>query len=776
MAPNMTGLVPAISTLELHTTSPDDVNAIPLISASLLKKGQLIGSGTYGIVHEADLFTTEEGAAYRRTESPHFADGSPGSILRTNSNVGVGSGIITGKHYKVGSGSPSEIIGIKFSAASPTGFSPKQSPSIYNGVNPLSFSPASSSHPFCIVPVNPERPTQVAVKINQIDRRVDFIGTVRELDIMAKLNASPHPSIILLKGLIMAYSDISNIQSLHQKSRSSSPTTPNNRSPTDVHRSFRTRYGDNIPSTPRESLSVPSKRPHSGHDWDTIYYIYERGSMDGGKLINEANLSPRARIRALAQLIQGVQHLHAKGILHRDLSPGNLLWFPPSSDKERERGRRDKNTKRAQERHDMIYDPVYERGQLKICDFGLSKQQDRNAPSTPRVVSAWYRAPELCYGWPSYDKRIDVWSVGCIIYEMIARKPFICSKQDVDSHIINYILCRVPYVPSKKEIKLLSRYVSHPLAEEVFSSRRNVEELMNLSSEMKEELGWENCKSLYSVVSRLLKLLPRDRATLSDTLSSPLFDMHRYEITEVQRKYPSLPGMPSFAPIQTSLSRDDMIMTAHRISSSARHQNWYTDKVPFECLRIHDAWYEYRVRHNIPIPQDASEISLHNLVILYLVLKAINGLHIGISFRSICSSKFTTPIAMQQCQQIEREILKGIGYLILTDTPYDLLMKVLPSLGADQLRLSTVPSSTSYPITMASTNKDSSTKENPEEIRHLRQGVVNDLFIHYCTITSCSFRLSHVNYVSMEPAEIVLGFVKRRLPAAIDIFEERIQS
>ena len=94
------------------------------------------------------------------------------------------------------------------------------------------------------------------------------------------------------------------------------------------------------------------------------------------------------------QLLNGVQYLHSNNVLHRDLKPSNLL--------------------------------VNENCDLKITDFGLARGVD---PAdcldclTEYVVTRWYRAPEIVLCAQSYTKAVDMWSVGCIVAELLLRRP-----------------------------------------------------------------------------------------------------------------------------------------------------------------------------------------------------------------------------------------------------------------------------------------------------------------------------------------------------------------
>ncbi|KAF5383738.1 hypothetical protein D9615_003523 [Tricholomella constricta] len=103
--------------------------------------------------------------------------------------------------------------------------------------------------------------------------------------------------------------------------------------------------------------------------------------------------------------MEGMKYVHSASVIHRDLKPGNLL--------------------------------VNADCELKICDFGLSRgfesRPDENATHlTEYVATRWYRAPEIMLAFRRYSTAIDVWSIGCILAELLLGKPLFKGKDYVD--------------------------------------------------------------------------------------------------------------------------------------------------------------------------------------------------------------------------------------------------------------------------------------------------------------------------------------------------------
>ena len=170
---------------------------------------------------------------------------------------------------------------------------------------------------------------------------------------------------------------------------------------------------DGVPSTLLREISILKSLDHINvvkiTDFNItsvpIYLSFEFVEKDLRHMISHSAKSLKiSTIKSFAfQLLSGLHFLHSHRIIHRDIKPENLL--------------------------------LSKNGILKICDFGMARYFTvPMRPYTKGVVTLWYKAPELIIG-NSYDLSIDIWSVGCIIYEMLTKKPLFDGDGQIDQLI-----------------------------------------------------------------------------------------------------------------------------------------------------------------------------------------------------------------------------------------------------------------------------------------------------------------------------------------------------
>ncbi|CAO3642064.1 unnamed protein product [Mucor fragilis] len=133
------------------------------------------------------------------------------------------------------------------------------------------------------------------------------------------------------------------------------------------------------------------------HNFNEVYLIQSCCDTTMADIIHsKLELEPVHYQWFMYQLFSGLKYIHSANVLHRDLKPANIL--------------------------------VNENCDLRICDFGMARgfarpnAQIESQYMTHYVVTRWYRSPEIMLSRKTYDKPIDIWSVGCILAELLGRK------------------------------------------------------------------------------------------------------------------------------------------------------------------------------------------------------------------------------------------------------------------------------------------------------------------------------------------------------------------
>lgn len=179
------------------------------------------------------------------------------------------------------------------------------------------------------------------------------------------------------------------------------------------------------------------------------------------------------------QILRGLKYIHSAAIIHRDLKPSNLA--------------------------------VNEDCELKILDFGLARQTDDEM--TGYVATRWYRAPEIMLNWMHYNMTVDIWSVGCIMAELLTGRTLFPGTDHIDQLKLIMLLVGTP------EPSLLEKISSESARNYVMSlpimPKRNFADVFLGANPLAVDL-----------LEKMLVLDTDQRITAADALAHPYFSQY----------------------------------------------------------------------------------------------------------------------------------------------------------------------------------------------------------------------------------------------------------
>nr|AGT79987.1 MpkB [Penicillium digitatum] len=218
----------------------------------------------------------------------------------------------------------------------------------------------------------------------------------------------------------------------------------------------------------------------------------------------------------LIQTLRALKAMHSANVLHRDLKPSNLLLNANCD--------------------------------LKVCDFGLARSaastDDNSGFMTEYVATRWYRAPEIMLTFKEYTKAIDVWSVGCILAEMLSGKPLFPGK---DYH---------------HQLTLILDVLGTPTMEDYYGikSRRAREYIRSLPFKKKipfRALFPKSNDTALDLLEKLLAFNPAKRITVEEALKHPYLEP--YHDPEDEPTAPPIPeGFFDFDKNKDALSKEQL--------------------------------------------------------------------------------------------------------------------------------------------------------------------------------------------------------------------------
>ncbi|XP_034561451.1 mitogen-activated protein kinase 15 isoform X2 [Notolabrus celidotus] len=185
-----------------------------------------------------------------------------------------------------------------------------------------------------------------------------------------------------------------------------------------------------------------------------IYLIFEYMDTDLHAVIKKGSLLKDIhKCYVMYQLLKAIKYLHSGNVIHRDQKPSNVL---------------------------LDTDCV-----VKLCDFGLARslnqiQEDSGNPAlTEYVATRWYRAPEILLGSARYTKGVDMWSLGCILGEMLLGKALFPGTSTINQ--IEKIMSAIPHPSPEDILAIKSEYGSSVIQRMLLKPQVPLEDLLQLS-------------------------------------------------------------------------------------------------------------------------------------------------------------------------------------------------------------------------------------------------------------------------------------------------------
>eukprot|EP00667_Euglena_gracilis_P005869 EG_transcript_5914 len=233
-------------------------------------------------------------------------------------------------------------------------------------------------------------------------------------------------------------------------------------------------------------IELPSK------EFGELYFVIDFMDYDLDRVIRQSTVFGIDLIKYLMYyILRGLKCIHSAHMIHRDLKPRNIL--------------------------------VNKSCDVQICDFGLAREMSDDL--SVYVETRWYRAPEIIMDWRHYDTKVDMWSMGCILGEMLLRRPVWQGTN------------------AKDQIDRILKTVGVPAAEDVTGIGTDIsrEYCVSKAMEFGHDGQFNRIFGFYDpqaadLLRHLLAFSPRRRCSVEEALAHAFFEDVRVEDEPVCEK------------------------------------------------------------------------------------------------------------------------------------------------------------------------------------------------------------------------------------------------
>ncbi|CAF3726201.1 unnamed protein product [Rotaria sordida] len=235
------------------------------------------------------------------------------------------------------------------------------------------------------------------------------------------------------------------------------------------------------------------------NEFQTLYLVLNFVDRDLNRFILQRVPFTEQVIKlTIYSILRGLKFIHSAGILHRDLKPANI----------------------GVDRHNNV----------SILDFGLARVASTGA-HTDYVSTRWWRAPEIYVNEKKYNEKVDIWSVGCIMAELILLKPLFPGKDTIDQ--LNKIFDIIGTPDSKTLQEICTPEASAYISRMEYKPKANFNELFGFKYDPLTETPISGVSSEgVDLLDRLLSFDPRQRPTAEETLNYPFLKLYHEPMEE----------------------------------------------------------------------------------------------------------------------------------------------------------------------------------------------------------------------------------------------------